>query len=40
MLVAVVVTLGVLVLLFGALLLREALGPARARKYAPARPGE
>jgi subtilisin family serine protease len=40
MLIAVAVTLGVLVLLFGALLLREALGPMRARKYAPARPGE
>jgi subtilisin family serine protease len=40
MLVAVVVTLGVLVLLFGALLIREALGPMRARMYAPARPDE
>lgn len=40
MLVAVVVTLGVLVLLFGALVIREALGPMRARKYAPARPDE
>jgi subtilisin family serine protease len=40
MLVAVVVTLGVLVLLFGALLIREALGPMRARKYTPARPDE
>ena len=40
MVVAVVVTLGVLVLLFGALLVRESLGPMRARKYAPARPDE
>ena len=40
MLVAVVVTLGVLVLLFGALLIREALGPMRARNYTPARPDE
>jgi len=40
MVVAVVVTLGVLVLLFGALLARESLGPMRARKYAPARPDE
>ncbi len=40
MIVAVCVTVGVIALLLGALLIREALSPMRSRKYAPARPGE
>lgn len=40
MIVAVGVTIGVLALLLGALLVREALPPMRSRKYAPARPDE
>lgn len=40
MIVAVAVTLGVLTLLAGALLVREALSPMRRRKYAPARSDE
>jgi subtilisin family serine protease len=39
-LVGVAFTIGILVLLFGALLVREALGPMRSRRYAPAQPGE
>ncbi len=40
MIVAVAVTLGVLTLLAGAVLVREALSPMRRRKYAPARSDE
>ena len=40
MIVAVAVTLGVLTLLAGAVLVREALSPMRRRKYAPARADE
>jgi hypothetical protein len=40
MVIAVAVTLGVLALLAGAVLVREAVSPMRRRKYAPARSDE
>ena len=40
MIIAVAVTLGVLALLAGALLVREAISPMRRRKFAPARSDE